>query len=186
LHYQATPPPLSLGVTPGDGTVSFHWRSTTSVQIARSPGVRGRRASVLYDGASGSFTDTRSRNGVRYTYTLKAKDRAGNVTKRALSITPGPRLLSPAENAAVTAPPLLRWTSVRGAGYYNVQLYRGRKLLSVWPVHSGLQLSRAWRYAGNEYRLTPGRYSWYVWPGIGAFGAARYGPLIGHRSFVVK
>jgi hypothetical protein len=186
LRYDATPPPLNVGATAGDGIVSFHWRSTTNVEIARSPGLRGPHASVLYDGASGSFTDTRPRDGVRYIYTLTAKDGAGNTTKRSISITPGPRLLAPAANAPVTTPPLLRWTPVRGASYYNVQLQRGRKLLSAWPVHASLQLKRVWRFDGHEYRLAPGRYSWYVWPGFGPFSASRYGPLIGRRAFIVQ
>jgi hypothetical protein len=105
---------------------------------------------------------------------------------RSITITPGPRLLAPAANARLSTPPLLRWTSVKGATYYNVQLYRGHKLLSAWPVSPSLQLTRAWRYGGAEQRLAPGRYTWYVWPGFGAFGAARYGPLIGHRTFIMR
>jgi hypothetical protein len=186
LRYEATPPELTAKASPGDGLVSLRWRADSSVAIARSPGLHGARPSKLYEGASGSFTDSRPRNGVRYTYTLTTKDQAGNVTKRSFSVMPGPRLLAPADGARVTSAPLLRWTPVKGATYYNVQLYRGHKLLSTWPVHSSLQLSRAWRYAGNEYRLTPGRYSWYAWPGFGRFAAAQYGPLIGHRTFVVQ
>ena len=123
---------------------------------------------------------------MRYTYTLKAKNRAGNVTKRSISLVPGPRLLAPATNALLTTAPLLRWTPVKGASYYNVQLFRGQKLLSAWPAHSSLQLNRAWRFAGIEHRLAAGRYSWYVWPGYGAIGAARYGSPIGHSTFIVR
>jgi hypothetical protein len=186
LHYQSTPPPLTARASAGDGMVALRWRASTSVAVVRSPGLRGPAASKLYEGAAGSFTDRHPRNGERYTYTLTAKDRAGNRSSRTFAVTPGPRLLAPAANERVTAAPLLRWTPVKGAGYYNVQLYRGRKLLSIWPVRSSLQLNRVWRYAGNEYKLTPGRYSWYVWPGLGRFAAARYGPLIGHRTFVVQ
>jgi hypothetical protein len=186
LRYQATPPPLEASASAGDGVVGLRWRARTSVAIARSPGLHGSRPSKLYEGSSGSFTDERPRDGVKYTYTLTAKDRAGNVAKRSFSVTPGPRLLAPAANARVSGAPLLRWTRVKGATYYNVQLYRGRKLLSVWPVHSSLQLSRVWQYAGNTYRLTPGRYSWYVWPGLGRFAASRYGPLVGHSTFIVQ
>ena len=53
---------------------------------------------------------------------------------RTFSATPGRRLLSPANGATVDGPPMLRWTEVHGARYYNVQLLRdGRKLLSAWP-----------------------------------------------------
>jgi hypothetical protein len=185
LRYEAAPPQLSVGASPGDGTVSVRWRANTNVVIARSPGLRGPHASTLYSGSSGSFTDKRVRNGVRYTYTLKAKGRAGRVSKRSIALVPGPQLLAPTTNARVVTPPLLRWTPVKGATYYNVQLFRGQKLLSAWPVRSSLQLSRAWKYAGVENRLAAGRYTWYVWPGYGAIGTAQYGSLIGHRTFIV-
>jgi hypothetical protein len=186
FRYHATPPPLNASASAGDGLVSVRWRSNSGVEIVRSPGLHGPRASVLYSGNSGSFTDTRPRNGVRYIYTLKAKDLAGNVSQRTIAVTPGPRLLAPSPDAHVTAPPLLRWTPVRGANFYNVQLYRGHKLLSAWPVHTSFQLSPSWRFTGIEHRLARGRYSWYVWPASGTLSAARYGALIGHRSFVVE
>ncbi|HEV2980108.1 MAG TPA: hypothetical protein VGX51_01645 [Solirubrobacteraceae bacterium] len=186
FRYHATPPALSFTASPGDGVVSLRWSASTSVAITRSPGLHGPHASLLYEGRSGSFTDTRSRDGVRYAYTISAKDIAGNVTRRTISVTPDPRLIAPAPNARVTGPPLLRWTPVRGASFYNVQLFRGAKLLSTWPSRASLQLSNAWRYQSAEYRLVPGRYTWYVWPGFGSVGAAHYGALIGHRTFVVR
>ncbi|MBV9805388.1 MAG: hypothetical protein JO130_19470 [Solirubrobacterales bacterium] len=70
--------------------------------------------------------------------------------------------------------------------YYNVQSYRdGAKILSVWPAKARLLLRRRWRYDGHRYRLKPGRYRWYVWPGFGKRRAARYGPMIGSSTFVV-
>lgn len=186
LRYEATPPPLNVRASGGDGVVSLRWQSGASVEITRSPGRHGPHASMLYSGSSGSFNDRHCRNGVKYTYTVKTKDRAGGVTKRAVSVTPGPHLRAPAANATVTTPPLLRWTPITGATYYNVQLFRGQKLFSSWPLHSTLQLSRSWRFAGSEHRLVPGKYSWYVWPGFGRIGEARYGRLIGHRTFIVR
>jgi hypothetical protein len=57
--------------------------------------------------------------------------------------------------------------TVRGAGYYNLQLWRhGRKILSVWPALPRCQLKRRWRYGGRSWRLEPGRYRWFVWPGF--------------------
>ena len=53
---------------------------------------------------------------------------------------------------------MLRWTKVRGARYYNVQLLRdGRKLLSAWPGRPRFKLERAWRFNGHRFRLKPGR-----------------------------
>ena len=86
----------------------------------------------------------------------------------------------------MTRPPLLAWAPVRGASYFNVQLWRaGRKLLSAWPERARLQLDRTWRYDGRLRRLEPGVYTWYVWPGLGPRSRARYGPMLGKSTFVV-
>jgi hypothetical protein len=82
--------------------------------------------------------------------------------------------------------PLLRWTAIRGASYYNFQLYRnGKKILNIWPTHASVQLTRSWRFNGRWYWLTPGRYAWYVWPGFGRAAARRYGRAIGHHTLVI-
>jgi hypothetical protein len=83
---------------------------------------------------------------------------------------------------------MLRWTRVRGAGYYNVQLFRGRhKILSAWPTAAHLKLDRAWRYGGTRYRLAPGRrIRWFVWPGRGPRVRNDYGPLVGSRTFTLR
>jgi hypothetical protein len=99
------------------------------------------------------------------------------------------RLLSPAAHATVRTrrPPLLRWTPVRRARYYNVQLFRGdRKVLSVWPVRPRYQIKKRWSRLGTPQRLRRGRYRWYVWPGFGARPKARYGDGIGPRTFTVR
>jgi len=99
---------------------------------------------------------------------------------------PGPHLLQPAGGITLAAPPLLRWTPVRGARYYNVQLFRdGKKVLSAWPRKPRLQLERRWHFAGDRHRLTEGDYRWFVWPGEGARADRRYGDRIGARRFTV-
>ena len=104
-----------------------------------------------------------------------------------VSATPTALLLaSPKPGARVVKPPLLRWAPVASAKYFNVQLYRGgKKILSAWPSATRLQLTARWTYAKLPYTLKPGRYTWYVWPGVGARSAAVYGPLLGTSSFVV-
>jgi hypothetical protein len=186
FRYHATPPALNLSASPGGEVVSLRWSAGTKVAISRAPGLHGPHASLLYEGSSGSYTDNRTRNGVKYTYTIKARDVAGNVTQRMISVTPDPRLIAPAPNARVSAAPLLRWTPVRGASFYNVQLFNGGKILSTWPAHASLQLSSAWRFGSASYHLAPGRYTWYVWPGFGTLSKPHYGALIGHRTFVVQ
>jgi hypothetical protein len=95
-------------------------------------------------------------------------------------------LLAPRGGARVTKPPLLVWRRVARAGYYNVQLFRGkRKILSAWPTRARLRLSARWKFAGRVRRLTPGVYRWYVWPGYGVPSARNYGQLLGQSMFVV-
>ena len=81
--------------------------------------------------------------------------------------------------------PILRWKRFRGAGYYNVQLFRGSKrIYAAWPGTHQLGLSATWKWSNHRFRLTPGRYRWYVWAGLGARTLARYSTL-GSASFVV-
>jgi hypothetical protein len=52
-------------------------------------------------------------------------------------------------------------------------------------VKPRLQLPRAWVYRGKRYRLRPGLYRWYVWPGLGRLSAGRFGRMVGGSTFVV-
>jgi hypothetical protein len=83
----------------------------------------------------------------------------------------------------VTRAPVLRWTPVKHAQYYNVQLVRGKKILSAWPATTHFQVPRSWVYHGHRYRLNRGAYRWYVWPGFGTRSANRYGGVLGGSSF---
>ncbi len=188
IHYDATAPRPVLRAAAGDGVVALRWRTTdvaplTHAVLVRSGGGRGR---TLMSGRGRAFRDTTVADGVRYRYTVRLTDQAGQVSTAAVSVTPGPRLLGPAQDAVLRAPPLLSWTPVIGATYYNVQLFRGGKLLSSWPTRARLRLARAWRFAGRRQLLAPGRYRWYVWPGFGALAQARYGRLIGSRTFTIR
>jgi hypothetical protein len=189
FSYDSTPPNLQVTAEPGDGSVQLRALASdvaplARIEIVRSPGLRHANKSMLHSG-SGSFDDKRVRNGARYRYTFIARDVAGNASERTLTVVPGPRLLAPYAGAVVAAPPLLRWTPVRRASYYNVQLYRRGKVLSAWPAHNSLQLRSGWRFARRHYSLKTGRYRWYVWPGFGPRSAARYGHLIGSGSFTI-
>ena len=111
---------------------------------------------------------------------------AGNKSGR----RPGPArtLLSLARRGRVVkAPPLLRWKAVKGATFYNVQLYRnGGKLLSTWPRAAKLQLGRTWRYGGKRQRLQPGLYRWYVWGARGTLERPTYGRVLGSSTFRIR
>ncbi len=73
---------------------------------------------------------------------------------------------------------------MKGASYYNVQLIRGGRILSAWPKQAHFKLPRRWVYQGHHYRLRPGVYHWYVWPGFGRLARAHYGRMIGSSAFV--
>jgi hypothetical protein len=188
LSYDATPPDLSAAaVTAADRVVRLRWPAGGTATIVRAPGLDGAPTAVVYEGPGTGFVDRRVRNGRRYRYVLTVSDAAGNAASRDLLATPDPHLLAPDRRGLVIAPPLLRWTPVRGARYYNVQLFRrGRKILSAWPHRSQLQLRKKWRYHGRRFRLTDGRYHWYVWPGFGPRSERRYGERIGARTFVIS
>jgi hypothetical protein len=190
FRYDASPPVQNFTADAADRIVLLHWSRTdraplASLEVMRKPGRHGRAASVVYRARGTAFRDRSVRNGVRYRYTLVAADQAGNVARESVVVTPGPRLLEPSGGALVSTPPILRWTAVRRATYYNVQLYRGgRKIFSAWPSQTSLQLQSTWSFEGRRHRLRPGRYRWYVWPGFGRRAAARYGPMIGSSTFV--
>ena len=214
LKYDATPPQLSdLKAAAGDRTVALSWRAgadTESVEVVRSPGLGLDPATSVFRGLAPGFVDGRVENGVRYAYDVRAYDVAGNATsqttvgvpaaKRPDGAPPGPtaqaplgprargrpQLFGPAGVVRPGHPPLLRWTPVRGAGYYNIQLWRhGRKLLSAWPARPRYQLKRRWTFGGLSRRLEPGRYRWLIWPGFGPRSKGDYGRRIGPGVFRV-
>jgi hypothetical protein len=190
LSYDATPPALAgVAAVGGDTVATVRWQAApdaVAVTVARAPGLPGQPSSIVYNGTAASFEDTGLRNRVRYAYTVTATDAAGNVSTLTTDALTGSRLRAPRPGARLAGPPVLRWRSVRGARYYNVQLYRGtRKVLSAWPVRARLRLHRRWRYRGADRRLVPGVYRWFVWPGFGRRAKHRYGSLIGTRRFVV-
>lgn len=197
LKFDATPPRVAkLRAIAGDRRVVVRWkriRDAASAEVWRVPGLGPEPTSLVFSGRRSRFVDHHVRNGVTYYYELRATDAAGNAGSDAVSVTPKrrrptPRLRLPRANALIPAnsPPLLQWTSVRRAGYYNVQLFRdGRKVLSVWPQKPRYQIERRWRYAGKDQRLSLGRYVWYVWPGYGNPSGANYGDLVGRRAFSV-
>jgi hypothetical protein len=189
FKYDATAPALSAVTKKlGKRSVELTWRPSAEirlVEIVRAPGRNNEGQTVVYRGSATSFRDAGLVVGRKYQYRVAGIDEAENRTERALDITATGALLSPAPGALVAAPPHLVWTEIKGASYYNLQLVRGRKVLSVWPVRAGFQLQRTWRFNGRRYRLRPGVYRWFVWPGYGRISANHYGRLLGGSTFVV-
>ena len=191
LRYDATAPAITAPLAEGgDRVVTVRWSlppDAASVELTRAT-ADGGPEELVHSGAGTEFADRAVRNGTRYRYTLRVGDAAGNVAAAAVEAQPDARLIAPATGARVDRhrPPLLTWTKVRGARYYNVQLYRGgRKILSRWPRRAHYQLRAHWRYRGRRYHLRPGRYHWYVWPGKGRPSRRSYGKLIGRGVFSI-
>lgn len=171
-----------------EGSAQLHWLAsagTKSFQIQRAPGLKGAAQSVVFNGASLSkgFRDRGLRPGREYRYELTATDEAANSVTKTLDFVARGALLSPAPGERIAKPPLLVWSAVRGASYYNIVLVRGHRVFSAWPARTHLKLPRAWTYHGRRYRLRPGSYRWFVWPGFGPLSAGRYGKMLGGSSF---
>ncbi len=190
LQYDSTAPKLAnVAVSVVSRSATLTWRApagTANVSITRTPGRSTAHAQVVYRGRASRFRDTRLQPGVTYRYTIAASDAAGNTNDVAVAALV-PTLYLPAAGARVKAGDTLAWAPVKGASYYNVQLYRGSlKVLSVWPRDARLRLPRNWSFNGKQDRLAPGRYRWFVWPGRGPLKAAHYGRLLGGSTFVVR
>ncbi len=189
FKYDATSPALApVGATAADRSVTLRWtRSEASVEIARTPGIANEAASVVYRGPAESFVDKRVKNGITYQYRATVTDVAGHATTQAISARPVRGLLTPADGARVAGAPSVAWTQILNADYYNIQFYRGsKKILSVWPRTTTYALKSTWKFQGRRFKLAPGAYRVYIWPGFGAFAKQRYGRIVGSRTFVVR
>jgi hypothetical protein len=188
LNYDATPPERpTVDATPGNKRVTVAWTPApfSEAEVVRIP--KGGVPTLVYRGPDASFTDRKLRNGRRYRYLVTLIDQAGNRAEDKASAVPtSSPLLQPADGAHVRGAPMLVWKRVRRARYYNAQLVRaGTKILSSWPRKPRLQLRRQWRFNHQRRRLVPGRYCWYVWPGLGARSERRYGRRLGKSCFIV-
>jgi len=187
-----TPPADVTGaaVKPGDRSAALSWKRPPAdvayVTVTQSVAGEGGPGKDVYKGTGTTVVAQGLVNGTAYRFLIIAYDKAGNRSKGVvLRATPkAEALTSPTAAQRVAKPPLLRWAPVRGAAYYNVQLWRGKvKILSAWPAGSRYQLTATWTFAGKKQTLAPGVYTWYVWPGLGARADVRYGALLGSRTF---
>ena len=188
FSYDATPPTVgSVTAKHGNRSVLLAWTEsadTKTNQVTRTAGPSDP-GKVVYTGTDKTFRDTGLRVGTEYRYTVTAYDQAANAAANTLVVTATGQLITPVPGQRVTTSPLhLAWLPKKGASYYNVQLIRGKRVLSTWPARTSLELPRSWVYRGHHYRLHAGVYRWYVWPGFGKRKQARYGRLLGSNSFV--
>jgi hypothetical protein len=186
FRYDATAPTVSaVTARLGNRSTQLAWRAssdTQAVEVLRAPGRNGQGESIIYRGSAAGFLDTGLIVGRKYEYRVSGVDEAANRSQHTFNLVATGALLNPTPAASVSikSPPQLVWTPVKGARYYNVQLIRGRKVLSAWPVRPGFRLRRTWIYKGQRQSLRPGTYRWYVWSRT----KSRF-RLLGSSTFVV-
>jgi hypothetical protein len=183
------PAAAQVQITPGNHRVDLSWtlpKDADSVTVSRSQQGSSAAPVVVYSGGASSFLDKGLKNGAKYRYAVTDSDQAGNSTTNVIRAIPTASSLRPFVGTVVSSPPLLTWKKIKGARYYNVQLYFGRKkVLSTWPRTPSLQLKPRWHFRGKTRTLASGNYRWYVWPGFGPLSAHNYGNRIGRSSFRV-
>ncbi len=139
LSYDATAPTLSkVEVASRAASALVHWQSTSpadTIVVHRS--ARGNKADpTVFRGAASSFADKKIQRGLEYVYSLQSYDQAGNASK-VVSAVALPKVLTLRKTPytpRAAANPVLRWDAIRGATYYHVQLFRGKKrILAAWP-----------------------------------------------------
>jgi hypothetical protein len=185
--YDATAPALTgVGAVVGaDRRATVTWTPAPDAQTVTV--VRDVPAATLLDhvpAAARSVIDGPLAPGSTTIYTVTVADAAGNATSAtATAAVPVATLAAKGAKggkgaSTSTKLPTLRWRAHRPAKYYNFQLFRnGRKILSAWPRGTHYTLRAKWRYHHKTYKLTAGRYRWYVWPGYGPRAQHRYGRL---------
>jgi hypothetical protein len=190
LAYDATPPMLRKVTEQSTAAADvLQWESSSApdrIVVRRT--ARGKKAhKTVFNGSGGGFTDRKIRPGTQYVYSVQSFDQAGNAS-RAVSLTAPLKILRLQKMpfVPIVAPnPTLRWQRIGGAAYYNVQLFRGSKrIYAAWPTMHQVGLPMTWKWSGHRFRLSPGRYRWYVWAGFGARRSAQY-RIVGSARFVV-
>jgi hypothetical protein len=196
-----TPPAARDFVPPGEvanlrvestQVVRLSWQVPSDPDFDHSEVIRldadDTSPTTVFRGSGSTVTDRDVKAGRTYRYVISTLDRAGN-RSRGISVTASTvlMLLAPRDGTVVRRPPNLVWRRFPSAAYYNVQLFfNAQKVLSAWPTRARFQLHKAWRFSGRNYKLRPGTYSWFVWPGLGPRSGTEYGPLLGVGRFAVR
>ena len=191
LRFDSTPPEKpNVKWAHRGSSISLAWvvaKDVVQTRIVRAPGLKTKKAAVVYQGKGRAFVDRRLRSGTRYRYQVIVFDAARNRAVRNIGLHRMVGILAPAPGAVVRRPPVVEWSAEKGARFYNVQLWRGKaKLLTTWVRSPKLALKQRWTFAGAQRRLVDGRYKAYVWPAHGTPKNPRYGRLLGQVEFVVK
>jgi hypothetical protein len=175
-----------------DKVVRLEWKKPIDVDYGHVRILRKRVGTDFWktiatrDSAT-ALKDTAVQNDVRYRYRIQSVDQAHNASAGAEVNGRPSKIYSPVFGAIRRSPPLIDWTPVRNATYYNVQVWRnGHKVSSRWPLRSSTRLRSSWAFAGRTFSFTSGHYVVYAWPGFGTKASARYGGLLGWTAFEVR
>jgi hypothetical protein len=186
----APPDVRALKAEAGDGRVRLTWQMPNGVDhvvITRTL-TAGGDPQVIYTGSAEILTDRRVTNDLEYRYLVVSVNREGEASPGVAVVAAPKRTLlkAPKDGAKLKKAPKLVWLKNAEASYYNVQLFRGSvKILSAWPLRPNFLLKKSWKYQSRSYKLTPGLYRWYVWPGFGKRSAVDYGGLLGFSTFQI-
>jgi len=185
-------PATALKTAVGYRHVAITWSPTADtdhVVITRSTTEKQATGRQVYSGPAHRYHERKFDNSGFHRYLIVSYDKAGNASAPvAVTVKPSALLRAPRDGSHVRAthPPVMRWSPVSGARYYNVQLWRaGHKVLSAWPLKPRFPVARAWTFQGHHFRLEAGHYTWFVWPSMRPLPAVAYGPLVGRASFRV-
>jgi hypothetical protein len=166
-----------LAVTPGSTT-----RGGTAAPAQGTPRARRRPAAGAHR-AGAARAPAKTTAKTERTRTRKAKAKPATTpsarTRTARKVkTHAPAPAATPKTAPPPSEPELTWNAVAGANYYDVQLFRENvRILDLWPSTPHVTVPAAWVYGGVHYRLEPGRYRWYVYPGTGEISQLVLGKL---------
>ena len=206
LRYDATPPaPPSVKSVHKPKSIALSWTAPADAVLARvvrAPGLKSKAAAVVYEGPAKQFLDKKIVPGTKYWYEVSLFDQAGNRSARTLGLKPAglklpaakppgtkavAGILSPVNGAVVARSPVVTWSPVAKAHFYNLQLWRGgQKILTTWVRTPKLTLKQRWTTQGKRYSLANGRYLIYIWPAFGTTKKPSYGKMLGQVGFTVK
>ncbi len=148
---------------------------STGKVLQRKPATRAHPAS-----AAGADRRRRARRGT------SEASRPGLQEKRSASSgNPGtpPSIASQVDGPTT---PVFSWVAVRGATYYDFELFRGaERVFTGRPHEPRLTLPSTWTYAGRRFTGAPGSYRWLVRPVFHANTKTRYGPAIVSAKLVL-
>ena len=173
------------------GVAKIVWKRSPDavlVELERTPGINGRKKTIVYRGNGASFTDKTVRDGVRYRYEIRASDVAGNMVEKAVTANvdlPALYRPRPARRARAARPrlggrqgsDLLQRPALPEQGE-GADLLAGEADL---PPRQDLALRRQAAAARRPASTTgtSGERS-------GTRAKPQYGKLLGSNSFVVK